>query len=910
MKLVSSLRSLLAGIFHRRAVESDMEEELRSHIQHRADDLERSGITRAEAERRAGIEFGAYERRKEEIRENLGLHFIETVAQDLRFGLRVLRKSPGFTAVAVLTLALGIGANTAIFSLINTVMLRFLPVPNPQELMDVLRVPARAGAPPVPSFTNALWEQFRENQDIFSSVYSWSSGRFNLSQGGAARYVNGIFTSGSYFNTLGVRPAIGRLFGPADDQRGCPSFAVLSYGFWQEHYAGAPAAIGATLSLNNHPFQIIGVSSSGFYGTEVGSKFDVAVPVCSAAVFDTQKSRLDTRDWWWLRIGGRVKPGINPEQVNTRLKVLSPVVWGGAVPQDWEPEWQQSFRKRLLVSTPSAAGISEVRQQFARPLTILMAIVGLVLLIASANLASLMLARAASRTKEIAVRKALGASRSRLVRQLLTECLLVSLLGAVLGMFFARWGAALLVRYISTRQSPVFLDLAPDIRVLGFTAAIAVFTAILFGVLPALRSTRVSLTAAMKGGQAESTELRSRLRFGSGKWIVASQIACSLVLLVVSGLFLHSLIKLVTLDVGFDRSNVLLVNANAVAANIPAADRPSAYEDMENRLRALPGVVSVSRSSRIPISQNEWMNPVQVDTPNPPRGEDSVVYLTYISNGYFQTLRTPLLAGRNISAGDTETSPKVALVNEAFARKFFPNMDPVGKLFRRVEGIAGKPPTPIQIIGLVKDSKYGSVRENTPSQVFYPLTQLAQSNDFEIRSETFELRTGSRPAGLMPSVQNAIAQVNKGITLEFSSLAEQVDDSLVQERLLATLSAFFGALALLLAMIGLYGAISYGVGQRRSEFGVRLAMGAPPLSILRLVMRDVAAMLLGGALAGVAISLGAVRLVHKLLFGLTSYDPVAILGAIFVLSAVALVAGYLPARRAMRVDPMVALRYE
>ena len=689
MNLLSTLRSFVPAVLHRTRIENDMEEELRSHIQHRADDLERSGTPRAEAERQAAIEFGAFERRKEECRESVGVHLLETVAQDLRFGLRVLRKSPGFTAVAVLTLALGIGANTAIFSLIDTVMLRLLPVQKPQELMKVLRFNPARGGEPTSGFTNALWEQLRDNQDIFSGVFSWSTERFDLAQGGAVHYVNGTFTSGSYFNTLGVRPAVGRLFAPADDQRGCPSLAVLSYGFWQDHFGGSGSAVGSTLSLNNHPFQVIGVSSAGFYGMEVGSKFDVAVPVCAAAVFDTKQQRLDTRDWWWLEIAGRRKPGITTEKANTGLKVLSPVVWGGAVPQDWDAKGQQDFRKRLLLGAPAATGISELRTQFGQPLAVLMGVVALVLLIASANLASLMLARAASRHKEIALRKALGASRGRLVRQLLTECLLVSCAGALLGILFARWGAVLMVRYISTGQNNVFLDLSPDLRVFGFTAGLAVLTALLFGVLPALRSTRVSLTAAMKGGQTEQTGPRAHLRFGSGRWIVGSQIAFSLVLLVVAGMFLHSLVKLVTMDLGFDRSNILLVNANVFVANVQPAERAALYDQMEDRLRSLPGVASVGRSFRVPVTQGEWSQPIVVDTPNAPKGDDAEVYFNFISPGYFPTLRTPLLAGRNFQASDTRTSAPVAIVNETFARKFFPGMPAVGKTIRKVDGRAG-----------------------------------------------------------------------------------------------------------------------------------------------------------------------------------------------------------------------------
>ena len=903
MSLLSSLRSAAAALLRRARVETETEEELRAHVQNRADDLESSGLTRAEAERRARIEFGAHEKFKEECREARGGNLIQVLVQDSRYALRILGRTPFVTAVALLSLALGIGANTAIFSLIDTVMLRFLPVRQPGELVQILRNdPSRAG-PATASFTNPLWEQLRDHQEVFSGSFAWSEWQFNLAQGGAAHYVNGMYVSGDFFATLGVRPAAGRLFSEPDDRRGCPATAVLSYGFWQEHFGGEQSAIGSTLPLNNHTFQIIGVSAPGFYGVDVGSKFDVAVPVCAAGIFDGKKSRLDHRSWWWLNIMGRIKPGISTEQLKASLGVLAPRVFGAAVP-DWDLNSQQQFRKRTLVAVPGATGTSYMRQEFSQPLYVLMSVVGLVLLIACANIASLMLARAAARQKEFAVRKALGASRSRLIRQLLTECLLLSTAGALLGILFARWGTALLVRTISTTNKKIFLDLSFDWRILGFTAAVAVLTGLLFGILPALRSTRVSLTAAMKGGsQSEGSERRGRFR--PGKWIVASQVALSLVLLVASGLFLHSFFKLATLDLGFDQRDIFLVNANLKSLEIPQAGQNAAFDDIESRLRGIPGVVAVGRSVRTPVSNFEWNDKVQVDSPDTPKGDDALVFFNFISPGYFPTLRTPLLEGRNFDSGDTEKSTRVVIVNETFTRKFFPHAAALGQYIRTEED-PGQKASPIQIVGVVRDSKYESLREESYSQAFFPASQIPEAAD----AENYELRTGRTPSDLISAVQDVARQVNKGISLDFHSLASQVDDSLVQDHLLATLSTFFGGLALLLAMIGLYGALSYLVTMRRAEFGVRMALGAKPASILSLVMKDVAVVLGGGVTAGALISFLTVRFLEKMLFGLTAHDPLAMVAAIGLLSTAAFLAGYLPARRAMRVDPMVALRYE
>jgi putative ABC transport system permease protein len=908
---MKSLRRFFIRVFNftsRREHDERLREEIEEHIALQTAENLRVGLSPVEARRQALLKFGSMEAIKEEYRAERRLPLIETLLQDLRFGLRLFRKSPGFTFVAVLTLALGIGANTAIFSLIDTVMLRLLPVQQPEQLVQLLKFnPARHRTDD--GFTYALWENVRDRQDVFSDTLAWSEKRFDLSQGGAVHNANGIFASGSLFSTLGVAPALGRLIVPSDDYRGCPPVAVVSYGFWREHFGGAANAVGSRLFLNRHVFDVIGVSAPGFYGVEVGSKFDVAIPLCSAELFDGKKSRLDTRDSWWLSIVGRLKPGVTAEQLQARLKALSPQVFAAALPPDWGVDGSRNFLQRQLVSVPAATGISQMREQFGQPLVILFGVAGLVLLIASANLASLMLARGASRNKEIAVRKALGASRARLLRQLLTECLMLSCAGALLGILVARWGTALLVRQISTADNMVFLDLSPDIRILVFTACIAVATAVLFGILPALRFSGVPLVTAMKGKEAPETVHRTWFRVRSGSWIVASQVALSLVLLMVAGLFLRSLMNLVTLDLGFDRNNVLLMTAILKPTTVPPDKRLPVYQEIEARLRSLPGVVSVGSTQRTPVTRGGWSQPVEVDRAGATTENERDVWFQAVSPGYFDTLRTQFLAGRDFTWHDDRASGLVAIVNQSFVHEYFPNADPVGRSFRRIEGPV-KPATTIQVVGVVKDSKYSSLHEAPFPQAFFPIAQVSDRDREADDVEIYAVRTAPPPSAMIAAAQNAVAGVNKSISLSFHSLAERVDDSIVQERLLAVLSGFFGGLALMLAMIGLYGTLAYLVSRRQGEFGLRMALGAPRRSILQLVMREMTMILLAGVLAGMTISLATVRLIQKFLFRLTPHDPVTLWCALALLTAVALIACYLPARRAMRVELMTSLRYE
>jgi len=890
MSLWTNLSGGLRVLLHRRREEAEMDEELRAYLDASVEQKVRAGMSLADATRAARAEMGSLESVKEGIRGAGWETALEAFWRDLRYAVRVLKSAPVFTAVVVFTLALGIGANTAIFSLIDTILLRSLPVQHPEELVRVTPN----------SFTNPLWEQVRDRQDAFSGIFAWSSDRFNLSKGGMMRFADGIWVSGDFFRTLGLTPAAGRLFSEDDDRRGCAARAVLSYGFWQSRYGGMPGAIGSTISLEAHSFEIIGVAPARFYGMEVGGRFDVAIPICAAALFDGPRSRLDARSWWWLNVAGRPKPGVGMAQLKARLAAVSPAVYGAVVPQNWDSGSQKNFRRRVLVPKPMARGISVLREPYEQPLRILMAVVALVLLIACANIAGLMMARAAARGREMAMRRALGASRMRLIRQLMTECVLLSFAGAALGILLARWGNTILMHYLSTVNSQVFLDFSPDSRVLAFTAGIAVLTGLLFGIAPALRGTRGPLTAAIKETYASNHGVRGRFRL----WIVASQVALSLVLLVTAGLLLRSFWNLASLDIGFDRRHVLLANVGLATTGIPAAQYRATYDRIEAALRLLPGVESAAQSVRTPLSNFEWNTFVVSDAPHPPTGDDSLVWFDWVSPTYFGTLRTPLLAGRGFNAGDTAGSPAVAVINQTMARKFFAGVNPVGRTFR-VAGEARRLEPPVEVVGIVKDAKYSSIREDTYATIFGPVSQCPPA-----QFANFEIRTAVSQAGMTDAIQKTIGAINPSIPIEIHTLAAQVDDSMTRERLLASLAAFFGLLALILAMVGLYGTLSYLVTQRRVEFGIRMALGAPARSILGLVMREVAVVLAAGAAAGLGVSLAATRVLQSLLFGLRARDAATFATSAALLAAVAATAGYLAARRAAQVDPAVALRHE
>ena len=823
--------------------------------------------------------------------------FLETLAQDTRYALRTLRANPGFAATAVLSLALGIGANTAIFSILNAVMLRSLPVEDPQRLVQVDSSQGR--------FTNPIWEQVRDHQQAFSGALAFSTDRFDLAAGGESHFAEGLWASGDFFRVLGVPAMRGRVFTADDDLHGgghAGPVAVISHGFWKRHFASDPDIVGKTIKLNRRPFTIIGVTPPWFTGLDVDKSYDVAIPIGCEPLLHTDFSTLNARSWWWLRILGRLLPGDTRQQAEARMKALAPEVSRATLPTNWDADGQRQYLRRSFSLRPANTGFSDTGSQYRTALFTLMVVVGLVLLVACANIANLLLARAAARQREISIRMAIGAARRRVMRQLMSESLLLSIMGAVGGLLFAVWGSRLLVRFLSKAGSELQLDTAPDLRVLAFTMGVAVLTGLLFGLAPALRATSVSPNNVLK----EHARGMVGSRFNLGRALVTGQVALSLMLLVGAGLFLGTLRNLLSIDLGFSRHNILLVRAGLMQTNVPKAQRPRVYREIVGRLRAIPGVSSVSSSVLTPIGNDEWDRVVDPEGYSPRGKYDTQVYFNRVSPGYFETMHTPLLLGRDFSEHDDTGAPKVMLIGESAARRFFGQANPIDRTIRvNAEDSHGKKDV-YQVIGVVKDAKYQAVNEDLLLSVY-----VACAQDTDPWPEvTFEVRSERPVEAFIPAVRVAIGEVNRGISLEFRNFETQVDDSLLQPRMVALLSAFFGGLALLLAMIGLYGVTAYGVARRQAEIGIRMALGAQPGSVVWLVLREVAMMLAIGTVLGLGASLAAGRLVAGLLYGVKSYDAAPLAIAATVLGIATGIAAYLPAHRAARLDPMAALREE
>jgi putative ABC transport system permease protein len=879
--------------------ENDLAEEMKLHVELRAAEREEDGASPREAAAYSHRRFGNLLLRQEDSRAVWGWCSWDRLLQDLRYGLRTLKTDRAFTAAAVLSLALGIGANTAIFNILNAVMLRTLQVEDPGRLV-VLKFGRGT------TVTNPIWEQVRDHQQAFSGALAFGSDQFDLNNGGESRLAQGLWVSGDFFKVLGVPALRGRVFNLQDDVHGggrSGPVAVISYAFWTSYFAGDANVLGKTVRLDRREFQVIGVTPPWFKGLDIDRGYDVAIPIGCEPLMHADRSALNQRSWWWLRIIGRLAPEETPRQAEDRLNSATPEIVRATLAPNWPANIQSEYLNYRFSLLPASTGFSQTGVRYRKGLFTLMTIVGLVLLIACANIANLLLARGTARRREISIRMAIGASRARVIRQLLTESLLLSLAGAAGGLVFAIWGSRFLVTLLSTTVEPLEIDVRPDLTTLWFTAAVAVATGILFGLVPALRATSEGPNQALK--ERARTAQAGSSRFTLGKALVVGQVALSLTLLVGAGLFLGTLRNLLTIDPGFDRHSVLLVNAVVPEDRVPKAQRAPLFDRILAGVRDLPGVRSASRSLRTPITHWFWNDEVYPEGYQPKAGaEERLVYFNRVSPGYFGTLGTPLLMGRDFAETDNMASPKVMIVSEYTAHQFWGNANPIGKTIG-MEG-ENRQREVYQVIGVVKDAKYADLNEEQHKSAFVPFSQ-----DSDPRSRvSYEIRTDGSMEALAPLVRELIGRVNKDVSLEFRSLEVQVGESLVETRLVALLSTFFGIIALLLATIGLYGVIAYATARRRGEIGIRMALGAERRSVIWLVLRDVALVLSAGTILGVMASLAAGRLVASLLFGVRPADPITMTIAAVLLITAAGVAGYLPARRAAGMDPMAALREE
>jgi putative ABC transport system permease protein len=880
------------NMFRGNRLSRDLDRELEFHIAERADELRSQGLSAEAAERQARRRLGNYVLQKERTRDVNVIAWLDTVRADVQYAARSLLASPAFSLVAVLSLALGIGANTAIFSLMDALVLKSLPVERPEELVQLGLTDQNM------SWPNPLWEQVRDRQQIFTGLAAYSEEQFDLSQGGIARPVPGSYVSGQFFTMLGVRPEAGRLLGADDDYRGCAPVAVLGAGFWHSEFGGARDIVGRSLLLSGKRFEIVGVADAAFAGVTVGRQVGVYVPLCAEAVIAGPRSGLDQRSRWFLQVLGRPQPGTTQAGINAHLAAIAGPSYEATLPEHYPPEHQAEYLAGTISAVPAAAGASTVRDQYRKALLVLMGLVAVVLLIACANVANLLLARATARRQEIAVRLAIGAGRARIMRQLMTESLLLAMLGALFGVMIAVWASRALVHLISTTSNTVFLELPLDLRLLGFTLLVATAAALVFGVAPAWRAGREDPQNALRASARGVVSGHSR--FNAGKALVVGQIALSLGMLVAAGLLLGTFRTLWTASPGFDRERVMLVAVDLPDEMDTFERQRAVYGPLLAQLRALPGVESAGTAELTPVGRARWNNLIFVDGHDVAAEPDRLSNMNQVSDGYFATLGTRVLYGREFSAGDIAGATQVAVVNEEFARYFFGVPNVVGRSFR----FGNTDAAPVEIVGVVENTKYQSLREE-PQRIGYLAWNQATDRSFLVN---FVIRIRGDEPAIREAVVAAAERIEPAVSLRFGSLERQLSDSLARERMLATLSAFFGGLALLLAMIGLYGIMAYTVTRRRGEIGIRIALGSARARVLRMVLGEAATLLAAGLALGAAGAIAGARLVESFLYGVQPRDPLTIVAAALLLGAVGLTACALPAWRASRVEPMTALR--
>ena len=927
----TEIRRRLANSHLPPAREAAIIEELAQYLEDYFAELLAGRATEAEAYRQTLTELHSSELLANELRRtewqsdpepivpgtNRRTNMIADLWQDLRFGARMLLRQSGVTLIAALSLALGIGANTSVFSLLDAVVLKTLPVREPQELAlfnwlsgpkrmarnvlgDIKTDPA-TGLTTSASFSYLTFERLRDHNQSLVDVFAFTPRQLSAHANDQAEFVQGQLVSGGYYAGLGVQTMLGRTISIADDQATANPVAVITHRYWRRRFGSDPAVIGKTIKVNQIPCTIIGVTPPGFYGAlQVGQAADVSIPLALEPQLNPTNSRLGKPGVWWLRVMGRLKPGVSAERARAELEPAfqqSAQEGWAAAPEQNQPGQEPRDVPRLR-AVDGSQGLIELRQKRAQSLTIVMVMVGLALLIACANIANLLLARASARRKEIAVRLALGAGRFRLIRQLLTESVLLAGLGGALGVALAYWGKDLLLA-LQPWGGGLALDLKLDIRVLGFTTAVSLLTGLLFGLTPALRATRLDLTPALKdNARNSSVDARSSL----SKALVVGQVALSLVLLIGAGLFTRTLRNLQNLETGFNHENLVTFGLNPRLDNYPNAQIKQLFQRLLERLEALPGAHSATLSQYPILAGSRNHAPIFVQGQTPQSGEGNSALVNDVAANFLDTLQIPILRGRGLTLQDDERAPRVAVVNQTFARKYFGSEDPLGK---RIGLDSVKNSGQMEIVGVAQDAKYFDLRGDMPPTVYLPYFQEPASDAY------FTIRTTGEPTAMFALIRQAVREIDGSLPLsDFKTVRQQVESSWAQERLFATLSVFLGLLAALLSAIGLYGVMAYSVARRRNEIGIRMALGARRSDVIRLVLRESLLLVALGVGIGLATALATTRLISSQLFGLAPNDPSAITAATLLLMGVATLAGYLPARKAAQTDPMLALRDE